>query len=761
MIADESRFYYGTGAALVAAVPDQSGGLSILGHTRLHQVSGIVTAATQGRYALIGVAGGVSVVDIGTPNLPEKIGGVGLPASPIEIRATGNTAAVRWFYQGDHDCGAGIEIIDISNPTQPLVAGRISFPSCTSLASIQVMTDWLYLLKNDHLEIFNISDPSAPILTAEVDEPTWDRLLVVHGTTLVVDAGGVLQLMSLTDPTAPRLSATYQANDTVDHALWIEDHLLLAAGEAFEVIDVSSTIPLQTALIDGVFPSGVASMAAMGDHCLVIEGEPSWANESFRLIDISDLNAPSSGGPWIRPTKVTDASGSRNWVGALTDHALWMLDLEPGGHSVEHLVFEIDGADNVNLQDDRALVGKGWEDGSGRGFYALQVLDVAAAGEAEVVAEIELDLGFDSDPETCLQAAGDDWVAVVSGRHLEGRLDTIDVTDPSAPNPGATVSLPARPSHMVAEDDLLYLLLNNEVVVVDSSHPREAEIVGGFDDVPSWEYVLDIAAWGRHVYLVGRDTIYILDASAPSSPSLVGQVDYSGLPDTVSVQDGFLFAHEGDAITIIDVRTPVDAQLWSVIDSLSCRPVGWPDLPGFAFGDVFVQAGDPCGVQTIAISECTVSESEPVSNFTVSPTNPATGTPVRFHDHSAGEPSTWLWDFGDGAHSTVAEPLHSYSEPGTYIVTLAVANAWGSDTSGRSLDVTDPNAALEADFGWTNDEPSIRSAVQYIDRSSGQPTTWSWDFGDGYGSTQKNPAHRYSLPGDYVVTLQVEDGTQT
>ena len=721
----------------------------------------ITTAATQGRYALVGVAGGVSVVDLGAPSLPELIGDVRLPASPIEIGATGNTVAARWFFQEFHACGAGITIVDISNPTQPSVASRIDFPVCTALASIQVISDWLYLLKNGHLEIFNISDPSAPTLTAEYDEPTWDRLLVVHEDTLIVDADGDLQFMSLTDPTAPRLSATYQASDNVDHALWIEDHLLLAAGEAFEVVDVSSTIPLQTALIDGIFPSGVASMAAMGDHCLVIEGEPWWANESFRLIDISDLNAPSSGDPWIRPRKVADASGSRNRVGALTDHALWLLDLEPGGHYVEHLALELDGADNVNLQDDRALVGKGREDGSGRGFYSLQVLDVAAAGEAEVVGEIELDLGFDSDPETCLQLAGDGWVAVGSGRHLEGRLEIIDVTDPSDPNPGTTISLPARPSHMVAVDDLLYLLLNNEVVVVDSSHPHEAEIVGGFDGVPSWEYVLEIAAWGRYVYLVGRDTIYMLDASAPSGPSLIGQVDYSGLPDTVSVQDGFLFAHEGDAITIIDVRTPADAQLWHVIDSLPCHTLGWPDLPGFAFGDVFVQAGDPCGVQTIAISECTVSESKPTSNFTVSPSHPESGTPVRFQDHSAGEPTAWHWDFGDGANSTVAEPLHSYSDSGTYTVTLTVSNAYGSETSQRILAVTDPNAALEADFGWTVDEPSIRAAVQYIDTSSGQPTSWSWDFGDGYRSILKNPAHRYSVPGDYLVTLQVEDGTES
>jgi trimeric autotransporter adhesin len=43
--------------------------------------------------------------------------------------------------------------------------------------------------------------------------------------------------------------------------------------------------------------------------------------------------------------------------------------------------------------------------------------------------------------------------------------------------------------------------------------------------------------------------------------------------------------------------------------------------------------------------------------------------------------------------------------------------------------------------------------VQFTDTSTGGPNVWSWDFGDGTGSTARSPAHTYGTPGTYTVTL--------
>ncbi len=43
--------------------------------------------------------------------------------------------------------------------------------------------------------------------------------------------------------------------------------------------------------------------------------------------------------------------------------------------------------------------------------------------------------------------------------------------------------------------------------------------------------------------------------------------------------------------------------------------------------------------------------------------------------------------------------------------------------------------------------------VQFTDTSTGSPTSWLWNFGDGNTSTDQNPQHTYAAPGTYSVTL--------
>lgn len=45
--------------------------------------------------------------------------------------------------------------------------------------------------------------------------------------------------------------------------------------------------------------------------------------------------------------------------------------------------------------------------------------------------------------------------------------------------------------------------------------------------------------------------------------------------------------------------------------------------------------------------------------------------------------------------------------------------------------------------------------VEFTDRSPGEPTTWSWDLGDGCTSTEQNPVHAYCEAGTYTVTLTI------
>lgn len=49
-------------------------------------------------------------------------------------------------------------------------------------------------------------------------------------------------------------------------------------------------------------------------------------------------------------------------------------------------------------------------------------------------------------------------------------------------------------------------------------------------------------------------------------------------------------------------------------------------------------------------------------------------------------------------------------------------------------------------------------AVTFTDTSTGGPSTWDWDFGNGQTSSLQNPSTTYSTAGTFTVTLTVSDG---
>ena len=90
------------------------------------------------------------------------------------------------------------------------------------------------------------------------------------------------------------------------------------------------------------------------------------------------------------------------------------------------------------------------------------------------------------------------------------------------------------------------------------------------------------------------------------------------------------------------------------------------------------------------------------------------------------------------------------------LVCVAVVPAAGP------ADITSlPNTAgLQAPVaGFTADRITGTApfTVQFTDTSTGVPTAWYWDFGDGSTSARQNPSYTYRQPGTYTVTLTVKN----
>lgn len=94
-----------------------------------------------------------------------------------------------------------------------------------------------------------------------------------------------------------------------------------------------------------------------------------------------------------------------------------------------------------------------------------------------------------------------------------------------------------------------------------------------------------------------------------------------------------------------------------------------------------------------------------VTNFTADVESGETPLTVTFTDTSTGSPTNWIWDFGDGFTSNIQNPSHTYTEDGTYTVSLRafisagttdIAPSGGSKESKSGGEVTGFNAAYDA-----------------------------------------------------------------
>ncbi|MFH1931027.1 MAG: PKD domain-containing protein [Pseudomonadota bacterium] len=145
----------------------------------------------------------------------------------------------------------------------------------------------------------------------------------------------------------------------------------------------------------------------------------------------------------------------------------------------------------------------------------------------------------------------------------------------------------------------------------------------------------------------------------------------------------------------------------------------------------------------------------PVANFTADNTSGVAPLTVNFSDTSTGDITDWLWDFGDNSNSTNQNPIHIYSNPGTYTVSLTVTGPYGSDTETKADYIVVEHGSPVANFTADNTIGVAPLTINFTDASAGDITSRLWDFGDNETSTEENPAHTYDNPGIYTVSLSV------
>jgi large repetitive protein len=129
---------------------------------------------------------------------------------------------------------------------------------------------------------------------------------------------------------------------------------------------------------------------------------------------------------------------------------------------------------------------------------------------------------------------------------------------------------------------------------------------------------------------------------------------------------------------------------------------------------------------------------------------------VAFYNNSNGA-SSFQWNFGDGntlaTTQNVQTVYHTYLVDGDYTVTLTAANNCTDTFAIKQITVyPKPTAA----FTTSVSNACIGQAVQMINSSSNNATSYLWNFGDGTATSNAiNPQHIYTVAGPYTIKLIV------
>ena len=299
---------------------------------------------------------------------------------------------------------------------------------------------------------------------------------------------------------------------------------------------------------------------------------------------------------------------------------------------------------------------------------------------------------------------------------------------------------------------------------------------------PQHTYLASGAYTAKHIIIrfsggvvICRDSFYrVIQIQSPTSCNLVANFTTTPIsPNAFHFENTSVPLHSTDSIR------------WSFGDGTSSNDVS-PNhtflQPGTYNVCLRIQQREPNGTLTNCIREIChtviVQNSTAcnlVANFTSTfvVTAPAsytyyfqnTSTPFNLTD-------SVRWTFGDGTSSNQGNPVHTYTQPGTYTVCLRVQQREPNGTLTNcireichTLIVQNPTTCnLVANF-YSYRDTTVANTLTYHFENTSVPLSNTdsirWTFGDGTSSNQVSPNHTYTQPGTYTVCLRVQKRTNT
>lgn len=179
-----------------------------------------------------------------------------------------------------------------------------------------------------------------------------------------------------------------------------------------------------------------------------------------------------------------------------------------------------------------------------------------------------------------------------------------------------------------------------------------------------------------------------------------------------------------------------------VVSRAEARAATWVVNVGQGGGTVFMD-------QSSGTSTTTIQAGDTVQWTWVSGTHSTTsGTCTSGGYYGGSCTPDGQWD--SGVHSTPNTFSRTFDSVGSFNYYCSIHQAM---MQGMVVVRPATNPAPVANFRMWPTGPVVGTMVHFADTSTGAPTSWAWDFGDGHSAVVANPSHAYAAAGTYTVTL--------
>jgi hypothetical protein len=398
------------------------------------------------------------------------------------------------------DGTAGLRIFDVSNPTSPVLLGTYDTPGFAEGVGISgtvayVADDLTGLL------IIDVSNPGSPILLGSYDTPSEALDVEVSGTTAyVADYLSGLHFIDISNPSSPTLLGTY---DTPGSAYRVAvSGGLVYLGDVASGLEIFNAGNPSSATLLGSYdtPDDAVGVAVSGSVAYVAD-----LSSGLQILNVSTPASPTLLGSYNTPGTAMNVTVS----GTLA----YVADNTSGMH-----ILDVGNPASPNLLGT---------------FVATSVQDVAIAGTVAYLADgvfgllivnvsnptLPTLIGAYDTPHVSLNVAVSGTVAYVAD-YLSG-LRIINVSNPASPTELGYYDTPGNAYDVAIAGTLAYVADNTTgLLILDVSNPASPTLIGSCDTPGS---AIGVVVSGTVAFVADQASgLHLIDVSNPASPRLIG-----------------------------------------------------------------------------------------------------------------------------------------------------------------------------------------------------------------------------------------------